>query len=101
MSKALFVFALALGLFLAYVDTRPNWDDTGVIALALLVSCAVFGALSPERPWLWALAVGCWIPAFNIALLGNGGSMIALAFAFAGAYASLALRKTLVPAKNL
>jgi uncharacterized membrane protein len=101
MSKALFIFAVALGLLIAYIDTRPNWDDTGVIALALVVSCAVLGALSPERPWLWALAVGCWIPAFNIALSGNLGSIIALAFAFAGAYAGMAVRKTLVPAKQL
>ena len=82
--------ALAIGLAVALVDASPNWDDTGVTAAAILAACAVLGILHPGRAWLWALAVGLWIPALNIALHQdhpNYGSVLALAFAFAGAYA--------------
>jgi hypothetical protein len=93
MQRILFVVALGLGLAITYVDSRPNWDDTGITAGAILLSCAVLGALGPKQPWLWALAVGIWIPLFGIARAQNFGSLLALAVAFAGAYAGMALRK--------
>ena len=95
MQKLLMALATAIGLALAILDTRSNWDDTGTIAMAVLISCATLGAIAPARPWLWALAVGIWLPVLNIALAGNYGSLLALAFAFAGAYAGMAARKTL------
>ena len=58
MRKLLLPAALGIGLLIAYVDSRPNWDDTGITALALFACCAVFGALEPKRCWLWALATG-------------------------------------------
>jgi hypothetical protein len=93
MQKMLFVVALGLGLAIAYVDSRPNWDDTGVTAAAILFSCGLLGATGPKRPWLWALAVGLWIPLFGIVRAQNYGSLLALAVAFAGAYAGMALRR--------
>ena len=93
MQRMLFVVALGLGLAIAYVDSRPNWDDTGITAAAILVSCGLLGALGPKQPWLWALAVGLWIPLFGIALSQNYGSLLALGVAFVGAYAGMALRK--------
>jgi hypothetical protein len=93
MQKVYLVIALLLGLAIAYVDTRPNWDDTGIIAVAILASCGLLGALGPRQPWLWALAVGIWVPLFGIALSQNYGSLLALVVAFAGAYAGMALRK--------
>jgi hypothetical protein len=45
---------------------------------------AYFGFRERRRPWRWALAVG--IPLLNIVIQGNFGSLIALAFAFAGAH---------------
>ncbi len=95
MSKAMLLAALALGLLIAYADTRPNWDDTGVTALALVAGCGLWGFLGPGRPWLWALATGLWTPALGIALAHNYGSLLALPIAFAGAYAGMALRRTL------
>jgi hypothetical protein len=97
-SKALVVAALALGLLIAYVDARPNWDDTGVTALALVASCGLWGFLGPGRPWMWALAAGVWTPVLGIALANNYGSLLALPVAFAGAYAGMALRRTLFTA---
>jgi len=95
MLKVLLPVAFCVGLLIAYVDSRPNWDDTGITALALLLSCGALGALGPERPWRWAVAVGVWIPVYGIASSHNFGSLLALGFAFAGAYAGMGLRKAL------
>ena len=95
MSKVLLPLAICLGLLIAYVDSRPNWDDAGITAGALLVTCGILGALGPDRPWLWALAVGTWIPACAIASTRNFGSLVVLVFAFAGAYAGMGVRKGL------
>ena len=93
MQRTLFVIALCLGLAIAYVDSRPNWDDTGITAGAILLSCGLLGAIAPKVPWLWALAVGLWIPLFGIVRAQNYGTLLALAVAFAGAYAGMALRR--------
>jgi hypothetical protein len=97
MNKVLLVVALTLGGLIGYVDSRPNWDDTGVTVAAILVCCGLLGAAGPSRPWLWALAVGFWIPLLGITRSGNYGSLLALPFAFAGAYAGMALRRALMP----
>lgn len=89
--------ALALGFTIAYVDSSPGWDDTGVSAAAVLGSSGLFGLLYPARPWLWALAVGTWIPAFGIVREFNYASLLALVFSFAGAYASALVRRKFVP----
>ncbi len=92
------LLAVALGLLIAYVDSRPNWDDAGISAGAVLLTCSLFGALGPRRPWLWALAVGLWIPVFGIVTTRNYGTLLALLIAFVGAYAGMAFRKLFVPA---
>jgi hypothetical protein len=97
MTKLLLPIALGLGLVIAYVDSRPKWDDTGITALALFASCCLWGVLGPDRPWLWALAIGSWIPVLGIASTRNYGSLLALIFAFAGAYLGRALGKMLRP----
>jgi hypothetical protein len=98
MQKLLFVVALIVGGLIAYVDAQPNWDDTGITAAAIFVSCAVLGACGPSRPWLWALAVGLWIPVRGGLILHNYGTLIALVVAFAGAYIGAACRRAISPA---
>src|SRR5512132_1036617 len=66
MQRTLFAVAIALGLLIGYVDSRPTWDDTGITAGVVLITTAVLGALAPQRPWVWALCVGVWIPIFGI-----------------------------------
>ncbi len=78
--------ALGMGGLIAFFDSRPTWDDTGVTAAALFVSSAVFGFVGPRRPWLWALAVGGWIPAIGILRARDPATALALLVAFAGAY---------------
>lgn len=81
------VIAILLGISIAYIDTRPHWDDAGISVLMILIAAFISGLLSPQRTWLIALAVGVWIPLFNIISNHNFGSLIALIPAFIGAYA--------------
>jgi hypothetical protein len=80
------IVAILLGISIAYIDTRPHWDDTGISVLMILMAAFICGILSPHRTWLVALAVGVWIPLFNIISAHNFGSSIALIPAFIGAY---------------
>jgi len=96
MQRLVLLAGLVVGIILGYIDSRPFWDDTGVTAVAIFVSSLVVGALAPQRPWAAALLVGVWIPLFGILTRANYGSLLALAFAFAGAYAGMFLRRALV-----
>jgi hypothetical protein len=99
MVKALSIVAVGLGLLIAWIDSRPNWDDTGITAFALFASCGLFGAFMPKRPWFWAIAIGIWIPIFGVVMHRNFGSLLALVFAFAGAYAGSLLHKALASSR--
>jgi nucleoside recognition membrane protein YjiH len=87
--------ASLIGLLIALVDSRPAWDDTGIIAGALLLVSAIFGTLRPRYAWAWALAVGAWVPLLGVVLRHNYGSILALAFAFGGAYCGVFMRTVL------
>ncbi len=88
-----------LGLAITYIDASPNWDDTGVTAFCLVVAAAMCGFIAPRQPWRFALAVGLWIPMLAIVRSSSPQSLamlLVLAFPFAGAYAGMALRRSLV-----
>lgn len=85
--------AVAVGALAAFVDSRPHWDDTGIVAGGIFLACLVLGLLGPRRAWLWALCCGLGVPLVDIAISHNFGSLLAVAFAFAGAYAGVAVRK--------
>ena len=97
MQKLLFLVALALGFLIAWMDSRPHWDDTGITVGAILLTSGLSGFVGPRRPWLWALAIGLWIPAYTLLEGSNYGGLVAVVFAFAGAYAGMALRRTVAP----
>lgn len=84
--RLLLPLALVLGLLMAFVDSRPTWDDTGVSAFAVLVVTCLFGLLDPSRPWLWALAIGLWFPVLSIYVNSNYGAFLALLVACIGAF---------------
>jgi HAAS len=92
MQILLLTVATLAGLFSAYVDSRPTWDDTGILAFGILIICGLLTLLGHRQPWLIALAVGIWIPLHGIFISHNYGSILALAFAFAGAYGGWAVR---------
>src|SRR5258708_25684584 len=95
LAPGLFIAALIAGLAITWVDSRPSWDDTGMTALFILVATFILGALLPRQAWLSALAVGAWIPLLGVIRAGNYGAVLALVFAFAGAYAGAFGRRLL------
>ena len=85
----LVLVALMFGMLILMVDSSPGWDDTGASAAMVLVASGLMGAIHPARAWVWALAVGSWVPLMGFALDPAGfhaASVLALAFATAGTY---------------
>ncbi len=94
---ALLVLAISIGLAIAWIDSRPHWDDTGITAGSLLLSAGLLGLIGPRQPWLWALGIGIWIPAHQFVqhpTLGSAlGGCVILAIPMAGAYVGMAVRR--------
>ena len=90
--KILLVAAVFFGLFVAYVDSRPTWDDTGITVFALLIGSGIIGLLAEKRPWLFGLAIGLWLPLWYIVTTHNLSMIIILAFPLIGVYVGWALK---------
>jgi hypothetical protein len=98
--RALLVAAIVLGVAIAYVDARPGWDDAGISAGAMALVAGGLGLLGPRKPWVWALGVGIWIPAWAFARTPSLHALpilLVLAFPFAGAYLGMAVRRMTTP----
>ncbi len=93
--KVLLFIAPIIGIVIAYVDSRPTWDDTGITVFALLACSGLLALFIPRRPWLWALAIGLWIPLWGILHAHNFSMLFVLIFPFVGAYAGWAVRRIL------
>ena len=93
LQRALLGAAIALiaGLAIAWVDTRPNWDDTGITVGLLLIGAAVAGQVG--EPW-W-LAGGLAAAPLLIAERGGETSVLIAVpiIAFAGGFAGAFLRR--------
>ena len=87
------ILSVLTGLILAWMDSRPGWDDAGITAGLIVVTSALFGFLQPERPWIWALMVSIWIPLHAIFLTGDYKMLLVALFGFAGAYLGAAVKK--------
>jgi hypothetical protein len=94
--KILAAIALISGILIAFVDSRPTWDDTGITVICLLAASGLLGILGPKRPWLWALLVGIWLPLYTIVNAQNFSLLITLIFPFLGAYAGMLVRKLII-----
>jgi hypothetical protein len=90
----------AAGGGLAYLDSLPRWDDSGVLAVGMLIASGLLTLAGGRPAWLVALSIGIWIPAR--AILAGGDPLIAavLIFAFLGAYAGSLLRAGIAGAAN-
>ena len=84
-SPVMMVLALALGLLIAFADSSPGWDSTGITAGALLVVGGTTALIGRTRPWMWASLVGLPTPVIGITRDGQTGSLLALVFAGIGA----------------
>jgi hypothetical protein len=93
MQRILLAAALVVGLAIAYVDSLPKWDDTGITVFALVFCGGILGLIVRRRPWLYGLAVGLWLPLRAIVLTHDLKFVGVLAFPLAGAYAGWGLHK--------
>jgi hypothetical protein len=91
--------ALAAGALIAWIDARPGWDDTGVTAGLLFVAAAACGCAWPRQAWLWALAVGAWIPLHAVVRHRSLTMLLVLLIPLGGAYLGVAARRALSPPK--
>ncbi len=99
----LVALALLFGACAGWTDVHT--DDTQFVVLSVLLFSFVLGLIRPRLAWLWALLVGLGVPlAEDYALLTNMrtpwpqsgnvlGSLVAVVFAFAGAYAAVLMRR--------
>jgi hypothetical protein len=97
--KILLTVAVLAGWFIAFVDSRPTWDDTGITAGMILLSSGLLTLLGYRRPWLIALAIGLWTPVYETFLSRNFTvtgvilfPLVVLLISFIGAYAGWAAR---------
>lgn len=74
-----------MGLGIAWLDSRPGYDATGVTVVLLLAGALAVAAVSGRRPWLWAVQVGVWVPLFEIGGPSGIASLAALVVAGIGA----------------
>jgi len=93
--KFMIAVAVVGGVFYAYVDSLPRWDDLGMLAFGILIFSGLIGLAGFRRPWLLGLAVGLWIPLHDILITQNIGSLLALVFALVGSYAGWRLNRLL------
>ncbi len=100
MQKILFVAAAAAGLLIAFVDSRPTWDDTAITVAALVVCGGIIGLLVKRRAWLFALALGLWLPLWEGIASRNFTILVTLVFPFVGVYAGWALGQVLRSARR-
>jgi hypothetical protein len=109
MQKILLALAVLAGLFIAYVDSSPGWDDTGITVGAILLSSGLLTLLGYRRPWLIALAIGLWLPVYEIYISHNFSLpnlilfplailLIASIGAYGGWLVRLGIQKTFHPA---
>lgn len=89
------MLSVAIGVVIAYVDSRVTWDDAGITAGALFVTSAVAAAVSPRAAWIVGFATGLPVVAFNIALHGNVGSLFAIVVTLIGAVLGRFVGKTI------
>ena len=92
MQNLLLGIAVLAGLFSAYVDSRPNWDDTGILVGGLLLVSGLLTLLGHRRPWLIALAIGLWIPTYEIYLTHDFKMLVILLIPLIGAYGGWLVR---------
>lgn len=81
------------GVTIAYLDSRPSWDDTGITVIALIGLAFGCSFVSGRRPWLYVLLVGAPTPLIEIAQGGGPAPLLALLFAGIGAFAGWTVRR--------
>jgi hypothetical protein len=90
-----FSLAIIMGIGIAWIDSRPGWDDTGISVFLIAMAATLCGYLALQKPWLIALAVSIWIPLLSIFTTQNYGGLLAFIPGFGGAFTGYWLKKKL------
>jgi len=102
MQNLLLGIAVLAGLFSAYIDSRPTWDDTGILVGGMLLVSGLLTLLGHRRPSLIGLAIGIWIPLYEIYKSHDFMMLVILLIPLIGAYGGwlvrLGIQKTFHPA---
>jgi hypothetical protein len=77
--------ALAAGVAIAALDSRPTWDDTGVTVGLLVVTASALAFVDRRRPWLWALLVGAPLAIIEVPASGSAAPLAGVVVAAVGA----------------
>jgi len=93
-----YLFSLFNGLLVAFIDLGAS--EVQVTALLLLAFTFFTGFAFPRGAWRWGFITGMWVPAFQVGRMfiegmprpEAWGSLLALAFAFAGSYGGRFIR---------
>jgi len=85
--------AIALGVVIAAVDSRPTWDDSGITAAVLVLAAATVAAIDGRRPWLWAALIGLPLPLIEVPATSSTASAVALLFTAIGAAAGFVVHR--------
>ena len=96
----LVVVAVAAGLAIGFLDSRPGWDDTGITVGLLILAAGTATGISGRRPWLWALLVGVPTPLLELPTGGSAASLAAVGFAAAGAVAGWLVARSLAASER-
>jgi hypothetical protein len=86
------ILGLAGGLVMAWVDTRPGWDDAGVTAGGLMLAAALAAGVGAPA-WLAAALVAG--PIVLAQRSGGAGIVVVIPLALAGALAGALVRRWL------
>lgn len=87
------ILALLAGCALAWIDTRPHWDDTGILVGLLFLSAMGAGAFGAQW-WLAALLTAGPLVAVEFRALGVT-AVLPLAVAAGGALLGTGLRRAM------
>lgn len=100
MQKLLLILGLLVGILIAYVDSRPTWDDTGITVGSMLLSSGLFTLLGYRKPWLMALVIGSWTPVYETFVSRNFAlpgvvlfPVVVLSICLVGAYSGWAVHQ--------
>ena len=93
------ILSTLAGMIIAWIDSQPGWDDTGITAGMLFIASALAGFFYPRKAWLWAILCGIWIPVVAIQRRGDLIMFIVLIITFGGAYSGYLIRKIIKSAR--
>jgi hypothetical protein len=92
----LLIAALVFGLLIGWLDTRPQWDDTGITVVAVLLVSLLLGAATPSRPWFHGLVFGVTLAMIELGAGSIPGTVVTLLLALAGSLLGGVVRRALI-----